>query len=303
MKRQILGLLMLALVCTGCDSSKPVSASVASSSAAAPATAPANPPAPATSGPTDVVVASGPIVVENQLDVEALREGVIAEILVQPGTAVHKGQVLAKLDDRQVSADLDGAAARVRALEDNLENWKAETKVLEADRTRAEILYTDKVIAKEELDHAVYKEQADEYEVKRESESLNNARDVLRSLQLEKEKTNVIAPFDGVVARRYVRVGQKVAVGDRLFWVTAMAPLEVRFTLPERFFDKIHEGMILSVSSADTSPNSRYSARIVQLSPVVDPASGTLEVLAQITDAKTELRPGMLVNIALNQHP
>lgn len=303
MKRQILGLLMLALVWTGCDSSKSVSASVASSSAGAPAAVAENPPAAAKSTPADLVVASGPIVVENQLDVEALREGVVAEILAQTGTAVRKGQLLAKLDDRQVSADLDAAAARVRALEANLDNWKAETKVLEADRSRAEILYADKVIAKEELDHAVYKEQADEYEVKRESESLNNARDVLRSLQLEKEKTNVTAPFDGVVARRYVRVGQKVAVGDRIFWVTAMAPLEVRFTLPERLFGRVHEGMVLSVSSADMSPDSRYSARVVQLSPVVDPSSGTLEVLAQITDAKTELRPGMLVNITFNQQP
>ena len=303
MGRQILGLVMLTLVWTGCDSSKPVSVAAASPSTATPAAAPVSPPATAGSTPTDAIVASGPIVVENQLDVEALRDGVIVQILAQPGTAVRKDQLLAKLDDRQVSADLDAAAARVRALEANLENWNAETKVLQADRRRAEILYGDQVIAKEELDHAVYKEQADEYEVKRESESLNNAKDVLRSLQLEKDKTSVVAPFDGVVARRYVRVGQKVAVGDRLFWVTAMGPLQVRFTLPERFFGKVHEGMVLSVSSADISPNSRYQARIVQLSPVVDPSSGMLEVLAQITGDKSELRPGMLVNIVINQHP
>jgi membrane fusion protein, multidrug efflux system len=300
MKPCILGLLVLTLVWSGCNSSKTVSASADSAAAVR---APENLPAPVTSPPADAIVASGPIVVENQLDVEALRDGVVTAILVQPDTPVRKGQLLAKLDDRQISADIDAAAAHVRALEDNVENWKAETKVLQADRSRAEILYSDQVIAKEELDHAVYKEQADEYEVKRESESLNNARDVLRSLQLEKEKTNVSAPFDGVVARRYVRVGQKVAVGDRLFWVTAMAPLQVRFTLPERYFGKVRDGMMLTVSSADISPDSRYSARIVQVSPVVDPSSGTLEVLAQIAEAKTELRPGMLVNIAFNQHP
>ena len=82
-----------------------------------------------------------------------------------------------------------------------------------------------------------------------------------------------------------------------------MAPLQVRFTLPERFFGKVHEGEMLSVSSGDISPDSKYSARIVQVSPVVDPSSGTLEVLALITDTKTELRPGMLVNVTLNQHP
>ena len=299
MKQHILGILMLTLACSGCNNSKEVSVAAASS-VAAPAAE--NPPAhPAST--TDTVIASGPIVVENQLDVEAQREGVVAAVLIQPGTSVRKGELLARLDDRQISADLDAAEARVRALEANVENWKAETKVLQADRSRAEKLYADRVIAKEELDHAVYKEEADEFEVKRESESLNNARDVLRSLQLEKEKDNVTAPFDGIVARRYVRVGQKVAVGDRLFWVTAMAPLQVRFTLPERFFGKVHEGGMLSISSGDISPETKYSARIVQVSPVVDPSSGTLEVLALITDTKTELRPGMLVNVTLNQHP
>jgi len=296
MKRCILALVVLTIASSGCNNSKETSVVAA-------APAPASPPAHVASPTNDAVVASGPIVVENQLDVEALREGVIATILVQPGTTVRKGQLLARLDDRQISADLDAAADRVRALEANLQNWQAETKVLQADRSRAEKLYADQVIAKEELDHAVYKEEADEFEIKRESESLNNAKDVLRSLQLEKEKANITAPFDGIVARRYVRVGQKVAVNDRLFWVTALAPLQVRFTLPERFFGNIHEGALLTVTSSDISPESKYTARVVQVSPVVDPSSGTMEILAQITDSNSALRPGMLVNISLNHHP
>jgi membrane fusion protein (multidrug efflux system) len=243
------------------------------------------------------------VVVENQVDVSALREGVVVSILAEPGAPVHKGQLLAKLDDRQISADLDAAIARVHALEANLDNWKAETKVLLADRGRAEKLYEAQVIPKEELDHAVYKEEADEYEIRRESENLNNARADQRSLELEKEKTSVVAPFDGVVARRYVRAGQKVAVGERLFWVTAMSPLEVRFTLPERYFGKVHAGGALTVTTADVAPETKYNAKVVQVSPVVDPSSGTMEVLARITDADAALRPGMLVNVSMNSHP
>ena len=214
---------------------------------------------------------------------------------------MHKGELLGKLDDRQISADAEAAAAKVRALEANLENWRAETKVLMADRSRAEKLYDAQVISKEELDHTVYKEVADEYEIKRESESLNNAKDVLASLQLEKEKTKVLAPFDGVVARRYVRVGQKVAVGDRLLWVTAMGPLEVRFTVAERLFGKLHPGTQLAITSADVPASAKYAAKVVEVSPVVDPSSGTVEILAQITDTDSALRPGMLVNISLNR--
>lgn len=297
MKRHLIALAVLTLICSGCNSSKepPVAA-------AAPATTTQAKASPDTSV-LDNFVPSGPIVVENQVDVNALREGIVTSVLAQPGTPVHKGQLLAKLDDRQISADMDAAAARVRALEANLQNWQAETKVLQADRSRAEKLYEAKVIPKEQLEHTVYKEEADEYEIKRETESLNNAKSVLRSTELEKEKTSIVAPFDGIVARRYVRVGQKVAVGDRLYWVTALAPLEVRFTLPERFFGRVHEGALVTVSSADVSSEAKYTAKIVQVSPVVDPASGTMEILAQITDPNTPLRPGMLVNISLSQHP
>ena len=48
-------------------------------------------------------------------------------------------------------------------------------------------------------------------------------------------KTRITAPFSGLVARRYVREGQSVAKGDRLFWITAESPLMMRFTLPEKY--------------------------------------------------------------------
>src|ERR1035437_4441981 len=298
MKQRMVGLLVLILICGACNSAKETTVV-----AAAPVSATSAPSTAVQSARTDTFVASGPIVVENQVDVDALRDGVVVSILAQPGAPVHKGQLLAKLDDRQISADLDAAASRVRALEANLENWRAETKVLQADRSRAEKLYAAQVIPKEQLEHAQYKEEADEFEIKRENESLNNAKDVYRSLELEKEKTSSTAPFDGIVARRYVRVGQKVSVGDRLFWVTALTPLQVKFTLPERFFGKIHPGEQVTVSSDDISRGTTYSAKVVQVSPVVDPSSGTMEIMAQIAGSAPALRPGMLVNISLNQHP
>ena len=293
----VMGLAILALGLNGCSGSKedsvvaaaPVRAEVASQPGSAPK--------------ENVFLASGPIVVENQIDVAALKEGVVVSIVAEAGAQVHRGQVLAKLDDRQISSDVEAAAAKVRSIEANLKNWQAETKVLQSDRARAEKLYEAQVIAKEQLEHAQYKEEADEYEIQREAESLNNAKAVLKSLELEREKASIVAPFDGIVARRYVRVGQKVSVGDRLFWVTALTPLEVKFTLPERFLGKVHEGEQVTVSSADISREAKYNATIVQVSPVIDPSSGTMEILAQVTGSAPALRPGMLVNISLPEQP
>ena len=242
---------------------------------------------------------SGPVVVENQVDVAALREGMIVDILAEPNTHVRKGQLLARLDDRQISADLDAASAKTRSIQANLKNWQAETKVLESDLARAQKLWEAGVFTKETLEHARYKVEADKFEIDRESEMLTNAQATERSLALEKEKTRIAAPFDGIVARRYVRVGQKVGISDRLFWVTAVAPLEVKFTLPERFVGKLKNGQIVAVELADDPAAVHHTAAVTQISPVVDPSSGTIEVVAKLQGQVLDLRPGMLANIRL----
>jgi RND family efflux transporter MFP subunit len=117
-------------------------------------------------------------------------------------------------------------------------------------------------------------------------------------VSLELEKTHIRAPFDGVIARRYVRLGQEVATGDRLFWVTAVRPLRVKFTLPEKLIGQIKRGQMLSVSCLDEA-GATHQARVIQVSPVVDPSSGTFEVLAQLVNPGRNLRPGMTANIRI----
>ncbi len=294
MKRCIvIGVAILVLVFSGCSGSRQTAVVAAAPVHGETAQ-------PSSVARESVFVASGPVVVENQVDVAALREGLVVSILAQPGTLAHKGQVLAKLDDRQISADVEAAAAKVRSIEANLKNWQAETNVLRADRARAEKLYAAQVIPKEELEHVQFKEESDEYEVQREAENLNNAKAVLKSLELERGKTSIIAPFDGIVARRYVRDGQKVAAGDRLFWVTAVAPLQVKFTLPERLLWAVKKGQEVSVASADAASADKHTAKIIDVSPVVDPSSGTIEVMAQIEGSAPDLRPGMLATIRID---
>ena len=110
-----------------------------------------------------------------------------------------------------------------------------------------------------------------------------------RSLELELDKTRIRAPFSGVVARRYVRQGQQVAKGDRLFWVTAEGPLRMRFTLPEKFIGQIQKGQELPMTTPDL-PDQKYKVRVVEVSPVVDPASSTIEVTVELA-GKTRLAP------------
>lgn len=257
-------------------------------------------PAPSSSAAPDTYLATGPIVVENQVDLTAQREGMIATIQADVGKLVRKGDLLAQLDDRQAVADRDAASAKVKSIEADVKNWEAEVKVLEADQERAEKEWEAQLITKEQLEHVRFKVVADRYELEREQQELQNASDQLRSRELELEKTRILAPFDGIVARRYVRAGQQVNPGDRLFWVTAVSPLRVKFTLPEKFISTIHLGQQVIVTAAEIN-GANHEAKIIQISPVVDPASDTIEVLAQLVGTAGDLRPGMSAKIGLEK--
>jgi membrane fusion protein (multidrug efflux system) len=283
----------LALLLAGCSgtnasankaasASKPVVATVA----AAPASA------------DDGVIASAPLIVENQVELEAQREGMMSRVVADTGTFVQKGQLLGELDDRQARAERDAAAARVRGLEFDVKGWEFELKAQQAELARTEKLSESGLVTAQELDKARYKTEGAKFEADRIRSNLESAREQLKAAEIELAKTRITAPFAGVIGRRYVRAGDKVTMGERLFYVTATAPLRVRFTLPERYVGKLQKGDMLALTVGD-SPELKHAAKIVLVSPVVDPASGTIEIAAEVVAPGKELRPGMSANISL----
>jgi membrane fusion protein, multidrug efflux system len=297
----LLGTLFLGMLgaLQGCNSSATPTSDV--SSRVTPKAVAASAP-PAAAEQDEPYIASGPIVVENQLDVLAQREGMLSEIFADVGEVVHKGQLLARLDDRQLAAQRDATEAKVHSCEADLQDWEAEAKVAESDLKRAEQMRDAGINTQEALDHARYKYAGSQYEIEKSKRELENAQATLRDFQLELQKTRIEAPFDGVVARRYVRAGQRVASGDRLFWVSAVAPLLVKFTLPERFMGKVKNGDEVYVNST-AAPETQHLAKVVQISPVVDPASDSIDVMAKLEGKPAELRPGMTASVRLVAAP
>jgi RND family efflux transporter MFP subunit len=288
----LLAMFGVTVLLSGCSSNlKPADA--ATTLAAKPAAETTSQP----QAPTDYI-ASGPIVVENQVELAAQRDGVVAEVFVETGAPVKKGQLLAKLDDRQLTADRDAAAAKARSTEADLKNWEATLKVAQTERDRSEQLWAANIIAKNQEEKAKFQYEATEFEVERQREDVKYARETLRSLELELEKTRITAPFDGVIARRYLHAGLEVAKNNRLFWISAVAPLRVKFSLPEAYLGRVRKGTELILVTSAT-PGEVHQARVVLVSPVVDPSSDTIDVTAELQGPSANLRPGMTANIRL----
>ncbi len=210
---------------------------------------------------------------------------------------MRRGQVLALLDDRALRAAVDSQKAKVASLEAQVGEWESEQKTEEADLRRMEIMLKDNIRSQEDWEHVKYKLDETVQEVARYRADKVGAEADLRSANLQLEQSRIVAPFDGVVGRSSVRLAQEVKKGDVLFWVTAEGPLRVLFTVPETAMAAFPAGASLELTTADY-PNLRQPARILRVSPVVDPASGSVQVIAAVVQPSPLLRPGMSMQVS-----
>jgi len=246
---------------------------IASTFAAMPAAAAEPPHAPSKKSPDSpppLTLASN-LMVEQEVTVTTRVSGVIDSIQAERGEIVHKGQPLATLDQREFRLDL-------KAAEETL-------AVSLADLKRYEELRRLNLTSEAE-----FEQKRSRYEL---------ALVELERAKLVIDRSVVRAPFDGVVADRYARVGEKFLLEESkpLFKIMALEPLLARAYLPASGLQSVKVGDEVTVEAADF-PEAHSSGRVTFLSPVIDPGSGTVQVIVQVKrDPKKVLRPGMAVRI------
>ena len=205
--------------------------------------------------------------VEHDAVVAARSSGVIDSLLVDVGTRVAAGQLLARIE----SVDQEIALSRAEGALDNTERALVRARGLSqmrgitaADSEQAEFRHREATIA-------------------------------VRQARRDLELTRITAPFAGMVGARYVSPGRLVAAGDTLFRVTETAPLLARIRVPEAAVAPIHVGTTATVLSVT---GGRASAVVMNAAPAIDPASGTREVILRLERAGA-LLPGASVTVRI----
>lgn len=269
-------------------------------SSPAPVVAPEAPhPAAAATGEARDFTTVGPLVVEQQADVTSERDGRVTSVSVDIGDHVQRGQVLALLDDRALEAARAEKAAKIDSLRAQVQIWEAEQKSNEADLRRADAMRAEKILDDEDWEHVQYKLTETKAEVARYKADELAAESELHGADVELGQSRILAPFDGVVGRRSVHQAQEVKKGDALFWITAQAPLHILFTVPESSMAFFPRGARLELSTPDY-PHLKQAATVYRVSPVVDPASGSVEVIGSLDKPSPLLKPGMSMQVKLS---
>jgi RND family efflux transporter MFP subunit len=297
-RNSLLVAMAAAVLSTGCEtnSAPPI---VAASAAPPSASMPASAPAPAPGVPeAKSFTTSGPLVAEQQADVGAERDGRIIEVAVQIGDRVRAGQLLARFDDRMLQAACAAQKAHMAAAQAEVRDWKAEQESARADLRRADVLLQEKILSQENWEVSKYKVDETTAQVERYESEQAAAEADLNATQVQLDQSRIVAPFAGVVGRSSVRLDQQVKAGDALFWITAGAPLHVLFTVPETLMAAFTVGKPLLLTTADY-PGLQQQGHIFRVSPVVDPASGSVQVIGAVDHASPLLKPGMQMQVRL----
>lgn len=213
------------------------------------------------------VLYSATVEAEETIDIYAQASGLVRRILVEEGAKVSEGQVLVELVDDELKLDEAEARLAYQKMESQLKR-KAE-------------LFNRELLAKEE------------YEDLRMSVEQSKIRWERAKLALA--HAHVRAPVDGVIAKRLVKIGDRVGQSAKLYEMVNLSRLIAHVHVPGQGMQNLTLGQRAMVTT-DFLPDTKFQGRILRISPVVDPGSGTFKVTLELDASDRRLRPGMFVN-------
>lgn len=230
------------------------------------------------------VEAVGTLEARARVEVRPETSGRVTSILFEEGAEVREGEVLVRQDQNELRADVQAARAAVSSAE-------AEVGNLERQVERNESLLEEGAISEQAYDDL-------ETRLATARARLEEARAALSQRREALENATIRAPFDGRIGARQIDQGQFVSVGDPLFVIVDDDPLEIEFSVPERYLGHLHRGSPVEVT-VQNMPDRRFRGRVNFVSPYVEPSTRTVTLKARIPNPVLELRAGQFANVLL----
>lgn len=219
----------------------------------------------------DEIQISGSLLPDEEVDLSFETSGKIIEINFEEGSFVKKGQLLAKVNDRPLQAQLQRLVSQLKLAEDRVFRQNA---LLERD--------------------AVSKEAYEQ--VKTELATLNADIDLIES---NIAQTELRAPFDGVIGLRQVSVGTYASPTTIVAKLTKISPLKVEFAVPERYANDVKTGAGLDFTLEGKL--NTFHATVYARESKIDPTTHTLTIRALYPNANGAVLPGRYASIKLNK--
>ncbi|HET9047288.1 MAG TPA: efflux RND transporter periplasmic adaptor subunit [Casimicrobiaceae bacterium] len=217
-----------------------------------------------------VITAVGSLRSDESITVRPEVPGRISAIVFQEGQRVTKGATLIRLDPAINQAEVQQSRANLK-------------------------------LAQSKYDRAVDLAKSNFISGQAKDEAENNLRVAEAGLQLAEAKlakTEIKAPFSGVIGLRVVSVGDYVKEGSDVVNLESIDPLKVDFRVPEIYMKQVQVGQSLQVQ-LDALPGRTFEGKVFAVNPLVDAAGRSIVIRALVRNQDTSLRPGMFARVRL----
>jgi len=218
---------------------------------------------------SDLYVSTGTLKPDETVELAFETSGKIVGINFTEGTRVRKGDLLAKINDRPLQAQL--------------EKLQAQRKLVEEKEFRQKNHLDRDAISQESYDQIVTELQTLQADI-----NLILARIA---------ETELRAPFDGIIGLRYVSEGSYTNPSTKIARLVKIKPIKIEFTVPERYVNQIKIGY--PVTFQMDGSNEIYNANVYAVDPQVDVATRSIVLRALYPNNNEELKPGRFTSVTL----
>ncbi len=251
-----------------------------------------------------VLNATGRVSAQRKAAVSTKATGRLEFLGVQEGSVVKAGDILARIENRDVSATQDQAQASLRAAKANMEQGMAELRDAESNLRRSEDLASKNFISSATLDTAKARHDKARAAVASLNGAIGVAEANLRATNVAVEQTLIRAPFDGVVLTKNANVGDIItpfsSAADSKGAVVNMADmstLEVEADVSEISLSKISVAQPVEIQ-LDAFPDLRLLGRVSRIVPTVDRSKATVLVKVEFVEKDKRVLPDMSAKVS-----
>ncbi len=252
--------------------------------------------------------ASGYVVAQRKAAVASKVTGRLISLMVEEGNEVKKGEIIARLENEDVTASRDQAAATLKATQHNLELAKAELTDAKLSFDRYQELLGNGFVSQSSFDAAEARYKKAQATVETAVAQVNANKAALHGAEVAVEYTLIRAPFDAVVLTKNADVGDIVTpIGAAaeakaaVVTIADMESLQVEVDVSESNLYLVKIGQPCEIQ-LDALPDSRFRGEVHMIVPTADRTKATVLVKVRFIDKDSKILPEMSAKVAFLSH-
>lgn len=234
-----------------------------------------------------------------EVEVMSRISGRLEQVLVDRGSEVRQGQLLAAVEDDEIQKQIQRAEASLAVTRAGVKKAEATQENLKVQVDRYKELYQAGLISPQELADLESRLRVSEADTELARAQVQQAEAGLSELKIQHQNSRIYAPLDGVVGTRYLDPGALVNSGVAIVSILNMDELKTVVPVAESIIQRIRVGQPTEIAS-DAYPELTYRGAVTRISPFLDPETRSADIEIEISNAGRTLRPGMFVRVRID---